>query len=254
MRTVTTSGHANRIRSGTRRRSLGRRRPRSSAFAPQRGLLAIEERTREQIAEFLHGRVQSQLLIASQHLWRCLGLLRLDPERVETLLTETIEELDHIREREVRQVSHLLHPSTIKMSLVSALYLLTEQYGACFSVDLKPSPEVVTLDDHLNNQLPERVRLTAYRIVEEGLTNAARHAHATTVEVVLAVERLASRRQLCVEVRDNGLCSGDASAYRPRLGLTCIETRVEQAGGRWRIKRRSDSQHGTVLTAWLPIT
>jgi signal transduction histidine kinase len=89
-----------------------------------------------------------------------------------------------------------------------------------------PGAELV-LDDALGGlEVPAPVGAAAYRIVQEGLTNVARHGVAVSrVEVRLAPDADGIR----VEVRDDGR---DAP-FAPGRGLTGMRERVEQLGGRF---------------------
>lgn len=108
----------------------------------------------------------------------------------------------------------------------------------------------VRLDADLEGGLPpELLGRTAYRIVQEGLTNALRHAHGAAVRVRLADEDGA----LAVEVR-NGLSSGSAPGHRlpegAGLGLVGLRERVDLAGGE--LVAGPDADGGFTVRASLP--
>ena len=95
------------------------------------------------------------------------------------------------------------------------------------------------------------VELTCFRVVQEGLTNAARYAKAT--EVLVSLQRSGDELQL--RLRDNGI-GFDTSAFqegRPAtsLGLIGMAERIRQVGGRLEIK--SALQGGTEIYATLPL-
>ena len=95
-------------------------------------------------------------------------------------------------------------------------------------------------------ELPRGIDISAYRIVQEGLTNALRHAHATQAEVGL---RYASD-QLRIEVSDNGhgAAGGDGRGH----GLIGIHERVKLYGGE--MSTAATNGGGFTLTARLPLT
>lgn len=76
--------------------------------------------------------------------------------------------------------------------------------------------------------LPEVVSRTAYRIVQEGLTNALRHAPGASVDVLVRGER----ERLVVEVV-NGAATrqGPLSDVGTQTGLTGLRERVDAVGG-----------------------
>jgi glucose-6-phosphate-specific signal transduction histidine kinase len=79
--------------------------------------------------------------------------------------------------------------------------------------------------------LDETRGLTLYRLVQEALTNIARHAHATRAEIRIAAGRAADAGQ-CIEIliADNG-AGADLGAPRPGLGLVGMRERVSALGG-----------------------
>jgi signal transduction histidine kinase len=99
----------------------------------------------------------------------------------------------------------------------------------------------VTLDE----RLPAPVEAAAYYIASEALTNVAKHAHASVVELVAAHDG----RVLRLVVRDDGVGGVDATRGSGILGLT---DRVEALGGT--ISIASPLRGGTTLSIRLPIT
>jgi len=110
--------------------------------------------------------------------------------------------------------------------------------------------------------IDEPVALAVYRIVQECLTNVARHASAETAEIV--VERQPANEacapgnahsdapvdEIHVQVRDNG--TGFAIGTRRGLGLRGVEERARGVGGR--VAVASEPDEGVAVDAWLPVT
>jgi signal transduction histidine kinase len=99
-----------------------------------------------------------------------------------------------------------------------------------------------------------------YRVVQEGLTNVARHAHATEVEVTIRATRVALR----LEISDNGKAfpleqketsniHGPATdrLTQKRLGLLGMQERVRLVNGTFHIESREGK--GTLLRVDLPL-
>ncbi|MBI4760174.1 MAG: sensor histidine kinase [Chloroflexota bacterium] len=103
------------------------------------------------------------------------------------------------------------------------------------------------------NELPEDaalpVKITAYRIVQEGLNNAYRHARGLGQEVKVTFE--AERLQIEVSDRGPGFDTTLPLHKRERLGLAGMRERVESLGGSFLIESRR--QEGTKITAVLPL-
>ncbi len=74
--------------------------------------------------------------------------------------------------------------------------------------------------------LPAAVEVAAYRIITEAMTNAARHAGASRIEVWLA---LADGNGLSIEVRDDGARAG--GGWQPGFGLISMRERAAELGG-----------------------
>jgi len=96
----------------------------------------------------------------------------------------------------------------------------------------------------VDGPLPEHIELTAYYVVAEALTNAAKHADATAVTVRVTADAGALR----VVVSDNGT---RRCRPHPRLGLVGLVDRIETLGGR--LSLRSPPGVGTNLVITLPI-
>ena len=93
--------------------------------------------------------------------------------------------------------------------------------------------------------LPRGIDLSAYRIVQEGLTNALKHARATVADVTVRYRP----DQVEIEVRDDGL--GSATTDGLGHGLVGIRERVKIYGGEMRFGTASEG--GFVLSTRLPV-
>jgi signal transduction histidine kinase len=93
--------------------------------------------------------------------------------------------------------------------------------------------------------LPRAIDLSAYRIVQEGLTNALKHAHASHAEVTLGY----APEELRIQVRDDG--RGSATSDGLGHGLVGVRERVKIYGGE--MSAGAAPEGGFVLEARLPI-
>jgi signal transduction histidine kinase len=182
-----------------------------------------------------------QLLAAA---YLSLEEVKLDlPAPAASRLLTVRRHLDAI-EDQLRQLARELKPRVLdEFGLDPALRSLAHIFTARFH-----SPALV--DVRLDRRLPQRVELSVYRIVEEALTNAGRHAQAAHVSVLVR----ADPRTLCCTVGDDGVGFDAAEiAVRPNnpgLGLQGIRERVDALGGRLWI--RSAVGLGTQLTVSVP--
>jgi len=222
----------------------------AQVLGAQARTVAAQENARREIAEMLHGTVQGQLLLAARRLREAHAVVWEDPGQAAGLLAQVASDLDRLREEDVRQASHRLHPALLGTGLRPALALLAEHFAPAFRVRVRAAPEVVTLDDPLAGGLSPALRLAAYRVVEEALGNAARHAEARVAEVGLELGEQDGRAALVVKVGDDGR-GFDPGVARTGMGLLAMGDRLAQFGGTLTV--RSAPECGTVLTAWFPL-
>ncbi|MCW2538146.1 MAG: histidine kinase, partial [Modestobacter sp.] len=136
---------------------------------------------------------------------------------------------------ELRELARGLHPSALaEGGLRPALKALARR-----------SAVPVRLDVRLDARLPEPIELAAYYTVAETLTNTARHASATVVDV----EVEAGGGVLHVRVRDDGRGGADLSGGSGLVGLT---DRVEALGGR--LSLHSPAGAGTTVQIAVPLS
>jgi signal transduction histidine kinase len=102
----------------------------------------------------------------------------------------------------------------------------------------------VRLDIRIDGRLPEPIELAAYYAVAEALTNAAKHASASVVDV----QAEAGPDVLHVRVRDDGRGGADVTGGS---GLVGLYDRVEALGGRFAVS--SPPGAGTTLDIELPV-
>ena len=145
----------------------------------------------------------------------------------------------------VRNLSHLLHPALLDdLGLIAALEWYVKGFSKRFDI-----PTAVLHDD-IGGRLAPEIEASAYRIVQEALTNVAKHAQATTCRIYL--QRLTNT--LLITIEDNGVGFNQAQLDRvgegTGLGLVSIRERAAQLRGTVRIE--SDSGRGTRVTVELP--
>ncbi|HZX31983.1 MAG TPA: sensor histidine kinase, partial [Rhodocyclaceae bacterium] len=178
------------------------------------------EEERKNIARGLHDEL-------GQHLTALrlgLGTIRFQLGRENPWLNERLEALRaHVDEtiRVVRNVATALRPSALNMGLGPALDWQAGQFrgttglacGIDFPADFCP--------------LTEEASVALYRIVQEALTNVARHAQATTVSIVVRQDESGCQ----LDIADDGQ-GFDPQAIRTKsLGLRGIRERTQQLGG-----------------------
>ncbi|MET7418961.1 DUF4118 domain-containing protein [Dactylosporangium sp. NPDC005555] len=195
-------------------------------------LVAAADQARQRIERNLHdSALQHFLAVAMQ-----LGITRagLPPELEQTRaeLSRTLCTLNDAVDN-LREISRGIHPTLLAAGgLPPALKALARR-----------SPVPVELDLHTCRRMPTRDEIAAYHLVSEALANAARHAHATVVQVQVATRD----DTLHVLIRDDGVGGADP---RRGTGLTGLQDRVEALGGHLTIA--SPTGGGTLLRAAIP--
>jgi two-component system sensor histidine kinase UhpB len=106
----------------------------------------------------------------------------------------------------------------------------------------------LSLHHELPSDLGPSVTLAAYRVVQEGLINALRHAQATRVDIDLR----AQADQMIITVSDDGVGLPSSWSRPGHFGLRGLTERVEHLGGRFSVQNREP--HGVRLTATIPLT
>lgn len=99
-------------------------------------------------------------------------------------------------------------------------------------------------------ELGPRATLNMLRIIQEGVTNAVRHASATQLDVSVAFD--VAKGALAVNLVDNGKGIGNAENTHPGKGVQNMRTRAIQIGGDLTIASRVDGTQGTQIALTVP--
>lgn len=207
-------------------------------------LMNVQETERRQIAHDLHDEIGQSLTAMKLGLREANTALASGPTA--SLLTDSLTILDQVI-RQVRNLALDLRPSLLdELGLVPALkwYLKKQGERAGWETEYFPSLG--------ENHLPPEVEITCFRIVQEALTNVARYAEATHVQVSLTKQG----DRLILDVEDNGKGFNVQQAKTRAktgvsIGLLGMEERARLVGGGLTIT--SSPKTGTKLTARLPL-
>jgi signal transduction histidine kinase len=209
-------------------------------------VLEVAESLRRETAHYLHGTVQSKLILV---LFRVKEIRALDEDgRLAEKLDGMESMLNQLIEEDVREISHRLYPAILKRGLTPALQSLSEQFEAAMAVQLDIAPEIAASERGNSNYIPEKVRLTAYRVAEEAMTNAIKHASASKILVSLGSTAAGWLR---LTVRDNGK-GFDGEKLDGSMGLGTMADYAESVGGSCSID--STPGKGTEIIAVLPMS
>jgi two-component system, NarL family, sensor histidine kinase UhpB len=200
-------------------------------------LRQTQETERRHIARELHdqvGQTMTALKLSIGQLTRDAGVPR---EVLQSRLDMVDEALNH-----TRNLSRALHPHVLEdLGLAAALDWLVEQFV---------SPAVAKMEQDVSIN-PARSdphhELTAFRVAQEALTNAVRHANARSVRLQAFCQD--GRLHLMIADDGGGFAKQAQGTRKPvaSLGLVGMRERVLDVGGELRIDSSPD--HGTVVSA-----
>jgi signal transduction histidine kinase len=203
-------------------------------------LVAAQEEERKKLTRELHDHVGQMLTALRME----IGRADRARGRSETQLSHAIAESKRLLDTTLRSVRDLvmgLRPSMLDdFGLQPALEWLVRDFRRRYGTPLD-----LTLGGDIDT-LPDQYRTCIYRIVQEALTNCARHAHAKRIEITLRFER----NTLGLLVSDDGL--GIQPGRSRGMGLIGIEERVRELHGTFDVSPRTPT--GTELRVTMPVT
>jgi signal transduction histidine kinase len=205
-------------------------------------LLKAHEEERRVISRELHDEI-GQMLTAQRMELRNLKALRDAPAEEFLQHLEDSARLSEEALRAVRGLAMGLRPSMLDdLGLGPAVEWQAKEferrYGVPVTVQLEGSLDVV----------PDAHRTCIYRVVQEALTNCARHAHAN--EIRIAVH--GRENGLSITVQDDGAGFNALQSRGRGLGLLGMEERVRELGGHLSIFTHPG--RGTVISAEIPLS
>jgi signal transduction histidine kinase len=203
------------------------------ARASRARIVAAADETRRRIERDLHDGIQQRLGSLGLELRAAQATVPPQLGQFEGALSGVAEELASVFD-ELREISHGIHPAVLSEGgLEPALSALRRR-----------SALPVELDLHAERRLPEPVEVATYYVVSEALTNAAKHARASGVNVELDTHDATLR----LAIRDDGIGGADPGQGSGLLGLS---DRIEALGGTLQV--HSPAGSGTTLLIEVPL-
>ena len=208
-------------------------------------ILMVQENQRKQISRALHDDISQLLVGINVHLAVFAKTAASNPQGIR----RTIAPLRRLVEKSLRivhQFARELRPSSLDdLGLIPALRSYIEDFpkrkGRQIRFTAFAGAEALDNDK----------RTVLYRVVQEALTNVAKHAHASVVKVTI----LKIRGGVGLEIADNGKAFEigrlSSDAWGNHLGLHGMRERVEMVGGRFSVVSASGT--GTTIRAEVPL-
>ncbi|MGH9721570.1 MAG: sensor histidine kinase [Bryobacteraceae bacterium] len=216
--------------------------------------LRAQQDLRRLSARLVEAQEQERLTLSRElhdQVGQTLTAIKIDLARAEQALSpaqkEIVERLQRARNGAdetleiIRRMSMLLRPSMLDdLGLSAALSWYAKQFSQSTGIRVNLN------DDGSADQLPSDRKVSLYRIVQEALTNCARHSEAHAVQIRLASEDDDYR----VSIEDDG--KGFVPDSRPRgLGLIGMQERIDEMNGA--LDLQSSPGAGTHIYVTIPL-
>jgi signal transduction histidine kinase len=201
-------------------------------------LLSAQEDERRSISRELHDEVGQSLTALAIEAGAAASLPVEAPELRQRL--QSIQRLAETSMSTVRNLALLLRPSMLDdLGLVPALRWQARE------VTRRTGMKVRMMTENLEDNLPDRHNTCIYRVVQEALNNAVRHAHAHSVQVEVS----GGGESVRLAIQDDG--QGFDARHARGMGIAGMAERVRNAGGQFQIE--SAPGRGTTLSVLLPL-
>jgi signal transduction histidine kinase len=210
-------------------------------------LIAMQDEERRRIARDLHDSVGQ--LVASLSMNNGLALLQ--AEKLSSPAREALHQNTEIVQqlsKEIRTISHLLHPPLLdEIGLLPAIRLFADGFAerSNVKVTVELSPEI--------GRLAPNVEISIFRIVQECLTNVYRHSGSKTACIKMWPS---DEKMLTLQVCDQGkglpVARSLAMSFGTNhgVGLSGMRERARELGGSLEIR---STENGTTITAAFPV-
>jgi PAS domain S-box-containing protein len=224
-----------------------RRHAEAERDAVRRQLSAAEEDERRRLARELHDQLGQHLTALALGLTEVHRLL--DAGLSAKARLAQLDDLAQLMTRDARYLALELRPPELDdVGLESAIASYVEQWRTRYGVDA----EVAITGVAAERPLPPELGTAIYRIVQEALTNVARHAKARQASVMLGKDE--SEVRLIVEDDGRGFdldATMDLVRRQRRLGLAGMRERAALVGGTLEVETRPGS--GTTIYVRMPL-
>jgi two-component system sensor histidine kinase UhpB len=200
------------------------------------------EKERSLIAMNLHDDLGQKLTALDLDLAWIRGRIGVQSSSVRKKLTEMSLMINEIVES-IKEISSFLRPAILfDLGLFPAIISLLDKFKKTSGIkyNLQSDTEEINIDD--------RISLIVYRVLQEALTNVARHSEATKVEVTISL----SENRFDMEINDNGKGIDNEKVISSNsMGITGIRERVKGVHGKLEINRGKEA--GTTILVSIPL-
>ena len=206
-------------------------------------ILTAQEEERRRIAQDLHDDVNQRLallMLDLQGIDRRLEPVGVDVQQAVRNVVKGLEELSD----DVRYMAYRFHPSILDdLGLKAALQRLLDDFSSRAGV------KTLFVHQPFDHTLDKTAATAVYRVIQECLSNIARHAQATRVEVEVTVED----EGLVVMVRDDGRGFDQGALHRTAGGLGLLNMRERLLAVQGACEVESMPGKGTTVSVYVPL-
>jgi len=211
-----------------------------------RGLLAkndkVREEERKRIAREVHDELGQILTSLRLNVFSLCNKFGHDSPSLNQHLKYTLELVDKSQET-ARNVARALRANVLDMGVVTGIEWVVGQFARNTGIHC----ETHIREEERNIHLDESSSSSLYRITQESLTNIARHANASKVDITIRQEG----GNFLLKIRDNGIGFDSAIPKGGSFGLIGIRERVYMLGGELLINSIPGS--GTTIEVRVPV-
>lgn len=204
-------------------------------------VIDVQEEKNRHIARELHDGI-IQTLISIKYSIEATAMFLAKNKLYKPASLKQAEESLTIAIQEVRQISHYKHPKIlIEFGFSNALESIANEFSEQTKV------QVTVINSVANKQLPDFIKTTLFRIVQESLTNIQKHAQANHIIITISIKKSC----LTMVIKDNGVGFDveKKANNNSGIGLRNLAERVKYHLGRFEIE---SSNTGTVITVKIP--
>lgn len=197
----------------------------------------VKEQERSHIAREIHDELGGTLTAIK------IMLSRMSAELTGTKALQLVQSTEDLVDHTIditRRIATSLRPAMLDLGILAAI----EWQAAEFEKRMKISCQVTCASKEI--RLDDKLSIVVFRTFQEALTNIAKHANATRVEVELE----ADKGQVTLQIHDNGCGVGDEDLNKPQaFGILGMQERARSLGGQASIRR---TRNGTAVMLQIP--
>lgn len=201
-------------------------------------LQTVQEKEREHLAREMHDELGSLLTAAKLDVARIRSKLVGDNEPLTQRLVHLSDTLNSVIALKRKIVEDLRPSSLSNLGLVAALEILVREFGENTGLAVTTALDEVSLDDD--------AELTAYRVVQESLTNISKYAQAKEITVTMQ----AYEHHIELDVNDDGVGFNLETRLHASHGFAGMRHRIEALNGTLQVS--SSAGRGTRIHVLLP--